>query len=121
MIPIENLSKNENLVDDYDIFPYVPGENLVDDYDEIEDDGDYDAPYIPNQKPINYKGFDIYKGNDEYDNETYYIFFEDEPLPEPGYEDMSTNTLEQAKEWCDNYYEDEDIEIECKDSFNLKK
>lgn len=105
LIPIEDLSKNENLVDDYD---------------EIEDDGNYDAPYIPNQEPITYKGFDIYKGNDEYDNETYYIFFEDEPLPEPGYEDMSTNTLEQAKEWCDNYYEDEDIEIECKDSFNLK-
>ena len=75
---------------------------------EITDDGDYDAPYIPMQEPINYNGFDIYKGINEYDNETYYIFFENDPLPEPGYEEWQAETIEIAKEWCDSYTDPDD-------------
>lgn len=93
----------------------IKNEDLFGHYDEIEDDGDYDAPYIPNQEPITYKGFDIYKGVNEYDDETYYIFFKDDPFPEPGYEDWYTDTLEEAKEWCDSYYEDEDDDDEYED------
>ena len=86
-------------------------ESFEDGYDpETDIHGDPDAPYIEMQEPIQYNGFNIYKGVNEYDNEMYYIFFEDDPIPEPGYEERRAKTIDIAKKWCD-YYVDPDDEI----------
>ena len=65
-------------------------------------------PTIDNDSCETYQGFDIYKGTDESGDETYYIFFENDPMPEPGYEEWQAETIELAKERCDLYEDPED-------------
>ena len=50
-----------------------------------------------------YKGWKIYKGIDDCGNEIFRLFTPDEYRPEIGYEDLETETLDQAISWIDNY------------------
>ena len=100
----ESRTIKENYMDsDEDIsYPYD-----YDSYDEYESFAE-----IPEQKPIRYKGFSIYRGTNDSGAETYYCFYDNDDYPEPGYEDWSADTLEQAKEWCDYYEFDDDDDLE---------
>lgn len=99
----ESRAVKENYIDNDDT-SYL---DSYDDYDEYESFAE-----IPEQKPIRYKGFSIYKGIDDNGAETYYCFYNNDDYPEPGYEDWSADTLEQAKEWCDYYEFDNDDNLE---------
>lgn len=100
----ESRAVKENYIDNTDDTSYLDNYDSYDEYESFAE--------IPEQRPIRYKGFSIYKGTDNNGAETYYCFYNNDDYPEPGYEDWSADTLEQAKEWCDYYEFDDDDNLE---------